>query len=120
MNFFRMSAAEDSDVSMEVEEVGIMKSFGATPIKRPERLIPWIEKYRPDTVSEISHQDDVVNALNSCIQKANVSFTPLRPIILIAPPLVVLWTTRNRQDLVHHCSHKTALWVSLVPHHYEF
>ena len=36
------------------------------------RLIPWIEKYRPQSVSEISHQEEVVSALTACIQKRNL------------------------------------------------
>mmetsp|Transcript_17799 Transcript_17799/g.35174 ORF Transcript_17799/g.35174 Transcript_17799/m.35174 type:complete len:341 (+) Transcript_17799:162-1184(+) len=34
----------------------------------PERLIPWVEKYRPRTVDEVSHQDEVIAALRSSIE----------------------------------------------------
>eukprot|EP01038_Epipyxis_sp_PR26KG_P004731 gene4731-6638_t len=34
----------------------------------PKRSIPWVEKYRPDTVDDISHQDEVVSTLKKSIQ----------------------------------------------------
>lgn len=38
----------------------------------PGRLVPWVEKYRPKTVDDIAHQDEVVNALRSSIETGKV------------------------------------------------
>jgi replication factor C subunit 2/4 len=40
--------------------------------ERPGKVIPWIEKYRPATVEDIAHQDDVVRALRTCIERKNL------------------------------------------------
>lgn len=36
------------------------------------RLIPWVEKYRPESVEEVSHQEDVVRALKKSIEIGSV------------------------------------------------
>lgn len=38
----------------------------------PVKLIPWVEKYRPDKVDEISHQDEVVRTLKTSIENGNL------------------------------------------------
>jgi replication factor C subunit 2/4 len=45
--------------------------------KVSKRRVPWIEKYRPKRVDEISHQDEVVSALKSSLTSGNVSQTIL-------------------------------------------
>lgn len=42
------------------------------PVQPVARLVPWIEKYRPATVDDIAHQDDVVRALRTCIERKNL------------------------------------------------
>jgi predicted AAA+ superfamily ATPase len=36
--------------------------------ERPVALIPWVEKYRPKTVDEVSHQDEIVTALKKSLE----------------------------------------------------
>ncbi|GBG26672.1 Replication factor C subunit 4 [Hondaea fermentalgiana] len=38
----------------------------------PARLIPWVEKYRPRTVDEVSHQEEVIAALRSSIESGKL------------------------------------------------
>eukprot|EP01094_Clydonella_sp_ATCC50884_P020121 TRINITY_DN4102_c0_g1_i1.p1 TRINITY_DN4102_c0_g1~~TRINITY_DN4102_c0_g1_i1.p1 ORF type:complete len:389 (-),score=49.73 TRINITY_DN4102_c0_g1_i1:48-1193(-) len=39
-------------------------------VKRAE--LPWVEKYRPRSVDDVAHQDEVVRALKSSIESANL------------------------------------------------
>lgn len=36
-------------------------------------MLPWVEKYRPKTISEVSHQINPVSALNQIVKTLNVS-----------------------------------------------
>ena len=34
---------------------------------------PWVEKYRPSTIDQVAHQDEVVNTLRNALATGNVS-----------------------------------------------
>lgn len=36
------------------------------------RLIPWVEKYRPDKVEDVSHQDEIIQTLKKSIEIGNI------------------------------------------------
>jgi replication factor C subunit 2/4 len=38
----------------------------------PHRMTPWVEKYRPDKVDDISHQEEVVKTLKTAIEAGNL------------------------------------------------
>lgn len=42
----------------------------AEPTRR--RIIPWVEKYRPSKVEEVSHQDEVLKTLKTSIDQGNL------------------------------------------------
>jgi len=57
------------------------RTFGATSstskgdkVKQelPESSLPWVEKYRPKTVEEVSYQEEVVNTLRASIESKNL------------------------------------------------
>lgn len=35
-------------------------------------MLPWVEKYRPKTISEVSHQINPVSALNQIVKTLNM------------------------------------------------
>lgn len=70
----------DSDVSMNEDEsaggglstwMANTKPVAAAPLVGGKNL-PWVEKYRPATVSEVSHQDEVVRAMKVCTERRNL------------------------------------------------
>ncbi len=42
------------------------------PPAKASKVIPWVEKYRPDKVDDISHQDEVVQTLKKSIEVGNL------------------------------------------------
>lgn len=36
------------------------------------KVVPWVEKYRPNTVDEVAHQDEVVRTLKMSIEQGNL------------------------------------------------
>ena len=36
------------------------------------RLIPWVEKYRPEKVEDVSHQDEIIQTLKKSIEIGNI------------------------------------------------
>jgi replication factor C subunit 2/4 len=36
--------------------------------------IPWVEKYRPSTIDQVAHQDEVVHTLRNALATGNVRF----------------------------------------------
>lgn len=37
-----------------------------------QRHMPWVEKYRPERVEDVSHQDEVIKTLKSAIEQGSV------------------------------------------------
>lgn len=63
---------------MEVDEA-------PEPTRR--RIIPWVEKYRPSKVEEVSHQDEVLRTLKTSIEQGN-----LPHLLFHGPPGTCLFT----------------------------
>ena len=67
----------DSDASMDNgENRGLTSWMSSKPVATTAAVgadsMPWVEKYRPATVSEVAHQDEVVRAMNACTERRNL------------------------------------------------
>lgn len=51
-----------------------MSFFAKTTDKaaRIKAAMPWVEKYRPKTMADVAHQDEVIATLRSSMDTANV------------------------------------------------
>ncbi|KAF4666760.1 replication factor C subunit 4 [Perkinsus olseni] len=50
-----------------------MSSSSSSAVKqKPERAVPWVEKYRPAKVGDLAHQPEVVSALKEAVGTGNL------------------------------------------------
>ena len=61
-----------ADFLMDVGSSSSSSSSGAQQNKAPERSRPWVEKWRPEKVEDVSHQDEVVRTLKKSIETGNL------------------------------------------------
>lgn len=54
---------------MEVDDVDEIQPMAS---QAPRKSMPWVEKYRPEKVDDISHQEEIVRALKSSISSGNL------------------------------------------------
>ena len=66
----RMKMLDEATTSMQVDEGDETQKQGAA---EGSSAMPWVEKYRPKTVDEVSSQAAVVKTLKKAMQTANVS-----------------------------------------------
>lgn len=66
---------DDDDLDMDDDDDATdqpQRYAQATTSKRTNSHLPWIEKYRPRSLDDVSYQDDVVNTLKRSLQSGNL------------------------------------------------
>jgi replication-associated recombination protein RarA len=56
------------------------------------KMIPWVEKYRPKNVDEISHQNEVIRTLKNSVEQGN-----LPHLLFHGPPGTVRFTISSNK-----------------------
>jgi predicted ATPase with chaperone activity len=66
----KQTSQQNSSMSFFQPKVGAGGQVGADGIKKatPPRLVPWVEKYRPKSMNDISHQDEAVESLRGALK----------------------------------------------------
>lgn len=67
MHAFLKSANPNLTFSKEKQ-----KDSSKKQVTKKESIIPWVEKYRPKTVDDVAHQDEVVSVLKKSLQGADL------------------------------------------------
>ena len=69
---FPSGSERREDSAFPQPEPGAMASSSV-----PNREIPWVEKYRPRSVNDVSHQTEVVESLRRSMETKNVRPRPV-------------------------------------------
>ena len=86
---------------MEVDQVNERSSAA-------EQHMPFVEKYRPDDLSQIISHHEIVATSKYTFNFSDL-YSPSLHRQQEAPALAVLWPTRYRKDLVHDRNCKAAV-----------
>jgi DNA polymerase III delta prime subunit len=72
------SVSQDNNINMDIDAEGASTTPGT---KVPPDGTPWVERYRPQTLDEVSHQTEVVSVLNNAVASGR-----LPHLLLYGPP----------------------------------
>ena len=57
---------------MESKDMDIDDATTSAATSSRHRIVPWVEKYRPSKVEDVSHQDEVLKTLKTSIEQGNL------------------------------------------------
>ena len=63
---------EPVDIMSDDSEPGASQSRKVAMPRKPVTYVPWVEKYRPERIQDVSHQTEAVNALREAIKTGQV------------------------------------------------
>lgn len=63
---------EDGENQRGMDDDDSINGDNQTNIPPGRKLVPWVEKYRPERVDDVSHQDEVIKALKKSIEVGSV------------------------------------------------
>ena len=67
-----MTTLYNSPSSRSICLISILKMSASTSSGGVKRVVPWVEKYRPEKVDDVAHQDEVVKTLKTSIAQGNL------------------------------------------------
>ena len=74
--------------------------FETMDVETPQvkrKIVPWVEKYRPSKVDEVSHQEEVIRTLTTSIEQGNL------PHLLFHGPPGNISDKNNSYHLKNNC-----------------
>jgi hypothetical protein len=106
-----MDAEDQMEVEVEVEEKEKQQSDAKALVVPEVSQLPWIEKYRPKSLSELIAHDEIINICESTVfHGVHSCIIWLWFLLLITTTFLIIFNLST-----HHPTHLMYIIVSMLP-----